>query len=203
MAESTTRAEPFSSEADLSATERLIAEEGLQALSDSDPEASAAAVRAIAIHHARHIDRLRSRMVSDTLGSTALRDWVACLVRPATDYLAALGTPSWYARFCAQVMTDPELSDLMIDAALDSPSLRTLLDNLEHCQPDLPPEIHGERAMMARMLITHMCLEMEQALAEGKPTLWSSWDHVADSLIDGLAGLWQAPAQSSADRGRA
>jgi hypothetical protein len=28
---------------------------------------------------------------------------VACLVRPLTEHLAALGTPTWYARFTAQV----------------------------------------------------------------------------------------------------
>ncbi|SEG95299.1 hypothetical protein SAMN05444920_10930 [Nonomuraea solani] len=31
-----------------------------------------------------------------------VRDWVACLVRSFTGHLAALGGPTWYARFCVQ-----------------------------------------------------------------------------------------------------
>jgi hypothetical protein len=44
---------------------------------------------------------------ADLGDSTDLRDWIACLVWPVTAHLAALGTPSWFARFLAQVMADP------------------------------------------------------------------------------------------------
>lgn len=191
MAGSTGRAGATSSELDLSTAERLLAENGAQAIADAGTRAEL--VRAIMRKHATQIDKLRARMVADATGSTELRDWVSCLVRPVIEYLDASGSPTWYARFCAQLTTDSALADIEIDASLDSPSLRSLLDNLERCLPELPPEVHGERAMMARYLILHTCVEREQALAEGAPTLWSSWDHAANSLIDGIVGLWQGP----------
>ncbi|MFG2138450.1 hypothetical protein [Streptomyces sp. NPDC048650] len=52
-----------------------------------------------------------------------MRDWVACLVRPGTEHLAELGSPTWYGRFAAQVMTDPVLREVMIDETF-GPSVR-------------------------------------------------------------------------------
>ncbi len=48
-------------------------------------------------------------MLAEIGDSTELRDWVACAVRPITEHLDALGHPSWYARFIAQVTADPAL----------------------------------------------------------------------------------------------
>ncbi|MFI9838823.1 hypothetical protein ACIHFD_17440 [Nonomuraea sp. NPDC051941] len=45
---------------------------------------------------------------------------------------------------------------------------------------------------MARHLIAQMCVERERALAEGTPTRHPSWDDLASSLIDAIAGLWRA-----------
>ena len=84
------------------------------------------------------MERLRLRMLAEIGGSADVRDWVACLVRPVTDHLAALGSPTWYARFSAQVMTDPALREIMIEESLASPSLRQNLDGLTGCLPRCP-----------------------------------------------------------------
>ena len=42
--------------------------------------------------HAEQIERVRVRMLNEIGDSPNLRDWVACLVRPSAEHLAALGT---------------------------------------------------------------------------------------------------------------
>ena len=54
--------------------------------------------------------------------STELRDWVECLVLPLTDHLTALGNPTWYARFAAQVMADPAYHKTVTRDALALPA---------------------------------------------------------------------------------
>jgi AcrR family transcriptional regulator len=107
-------------EALLAAAERLFAERGVYAVGNRQVSeaaghgnnaavtyhfgAKADLVRAIARKHADQIERTRERMLADIGDSTVLRDWVACLVRLVTEHLHALGSPTWYARFTAQVM---------------------------------------------------------------------------------------------------
>ncbi|MER7687248.1 TetR/AcrR family transcriptional regulator [Streptomyces sp. NPDC097610] len=170
-----------------------------------DPATRAELACGITAEHARQIQRLRAPMVAAADGSTELRDWVDCLVRPVTQHLDQLGSPTWYARFCAQLLKEPLLHDTTLDVSLAaSPALPSLLQGLERCLPELSAQTHFERATMARHLIVHVCAERESALAEGSPTLWSSWDSAAACLVDGVTGLWQAPvARSPADRGTA
>src|SRR5215468_1609590 len=110
-------------EAILSAAEWLLAERGMYAVSNRQmSEAAGQGNNAAACHHfgtrtallraiestpREPMEELRARMLGDIGDSTELRDWVGTLVRPLTDHLAALGTPSWYARFAAQAMADP------------------------------------------------------------------------------------------------
>src|SRR5581483_6444595 len=107
-------------EAILTAAERLFAEHGVFAVSNRQVSEAAGQgnnaavgyhfgtktdlVRAIEQRHRVPIERLRQDMVTETMRSAAddMRSWVACLVRPLTDHLAALGNPTWYARFAAQ-----------------------------------------------------------------------------------------------------
>ena len=46
------------------------------------------------------------------------------------DFLAALGNPSWYARFAAQVMTDPAYYNIVVKDALTSESLVQVIDGI-------------------------------------------------------------------------
>jgi Tetracyclin repressor-like, C-terminal domain len=118
---------------------------------------------------------------------------VACLVRPLTDHLAALGNPTWYARFAAQVMTDPAYYNIVVKDALSSESLVQVIDGINRCLPDLPIDVQVERNLMARNLLMHTCAERERAMAAGASVPSPSWQAAGSSLIDAVVGLWLAP----------
>src|SRR4029078_9491368 len=82
-------------------------------------------LRAIESKHRAPIEELRGRMLAGVEGSSELRDWVVTLVLPLTDHLAALGNPSWYARFAAQAMADPAHRQGVTKDVLASPALAT------------------------------------------------------------------------------
>ncbi|WP_461026721.1 TetR/AcrR family transcriptional regulator [Streptomyces sparsus] len=203
-------------EAILAAGERLFAEHGVHAVANRQISEAAGQgntgavnyhfgtktdlVRAIARRHAEQIEQIRARLVTEAGTSTDLRDWVACLVRPVTEHMEALGSPTWYARFSAQVVADPALYEIIAEGPLASPSLQQLLSNLNACLPALPPEVHASRGLMARHLIVQMCVERERALSTGRPLSWPSWNDTATGLIDAIVGLWTAPVTES--RGR-
>jgi AcrR family transcriptional regulator len=193
----------------LVAAERLFAEHGVVAVSNRQISEAAGQgnntavgyhfgtktdlVRAILRRHTEDIERIRTRMVADAAGATNLRDWVACLVRPTTEHLAALEGPTWFARFAAQVMTDPELRTIPAEESLTNPSLPHIIDELNRCLPELPAPVRAERDEMARLLIVQVTAERERALAEGAPTPRSSWHEAATGLIDAITGLLLAP----------
>ncbi|MDN3026004.1 TetR/AcrR family transcriptional regulator [Streptomyces sp. S.PB5] len=189
------------------AAERLFAERRLVAVSHGRPDEATAQgaigsagyhfgtkadlVRAIVRSHGERIDRIRVRILAETGDSADLHDWVSCLVRPVTEHLAVLGSPSWYARFSAQVMTDPALRDIAEFAP--SPALKQILDGLRRCRTGLPAEVHAERAAMARQLIVHVCAEREGVLALNTMRPRPCWRDTATSLTDAIVGLWLAP----------
>ncbi|MBO4258747.1 TetR/AcrR family transcriptional regulator [Streptomyces griseorubiginosus] len=214
MASRTARAEQVSAtrELILTAAERLFAERGVNAVSNRQVSEAAGQgnntavgyhfgtkadlVRAIVRKHATRIEEIRARLLAGIGDSTDVRDWVDCLVRPVPEHLGALGGPTWYARFCAQVVTDPALHEILVEESLASPTLRQIIDGLTRCLPELPPEVRAERAEMARHLIVHMPAERERAIAENRATPRANWDDAASGLADALVGLWLAPISS-------
>ncbi|MHA6624916.1 TetR family transcriptional regulator [Pseudonocardia sichuanensis] len=193
----------------LTTAERLYAEHGVFAVSNRQVSEAAGQgnnaavgyhvgtkldlVRAIARKHAAQIERLRVQRLAAIRDPADVREWVACLVRPSTEHLAETDGPTWFARFGAQTMTDPVLREIMVEESLSSPSLQQIVDGLDRCLPDMPPEVRRERGDMARQLMVHMLAERERALAEGTATPRASWHDAATGLIDAIVGLWQAP----------
>lgn len=194
----------------LDAAERLFAEHGLYAVSNRQVSEAAGQgnnaavgyhfgtktdlVRAIVNKHSRQIEGYRAELLERVDGSTDVRDWVTCLVRPSTTHLAALGTPSWYARFNAQVLTDPSLRPIVFSEASEaSPSLEKLLAGLGTTVGELSPDLRQVRADMGRALLVQMCAERELRLAESGPDGTTSWDDFGTDLIDAIVGLWTAP----------
>ena len=206
-------------EAILTAAERLFAEHGVFAVSNRQVSEAAGQgnnaavgyhfgtktdlVRAIEHKHAIPVEKLREQRVAEITGaagsatsgthSTELRDWVCCLVLPLTDHLTALGNPTWYARFAAQVMADPAYHKTVTRDALALPALVQVLEGINRCLPDLPGEVRIQRNIMGRNLLMHTCAEYERALAEGSPLPLTSWRAAASGLIDAIVGLWHAP----------
>ncbi|RKS09319.1 TetR family transcriptional regulator [Nocardiopsis sp. Huas11] len=150
-------------------------------------------VRAIVRRHTEQIDEIRHRMVARADGSTAARDWVACMVEPFAQHLDDLGPPTWFGRFSAQVMTDSAYREVMTQEALDSPPLRHAAERLKRLLPDLPPDILVERQDMVGRLMVYTIAERERTLAVGDPLPADSWARVASRLTDALTGLWLAP----------
>ncbi|ORA84952.1 TetR family transcriptional regulator [Mycobacterium malmoense] len=199
-------------EAILVAAERLYAEHGMFAVSNRQVSEAAGQgnnaavgyhfgtkadlVRAIEKKHRGPVEQLRERMVDELDDSAGMRDWVACLVRPLTDHLADLGrdgSPTWYARFAAQAMTDPAYYNIIVKGALSSPSLVQVVDGINSCLPNLPAEVRFERNIMARNLLMHTCADRERALSAGPSIHQTSWRAAASGLIDAIVGLWLAP----------
>jgi AcrR family transcriptional regulator len=193
----------------LTAAERLFAERGVYAVSNRQVSEAAGQgnntavgyhfgtkadlVRAIVRKHATRIEELRARLVAEVDDEDDVRAWVDCLVRPVLEHLAALGSPTWYARFCAQVVSDPALHRIVVEESLTSPALRKIVDGLHRCLPDLPAEVRAERGEMARHLIVHVTAERERALAENTPTHRAHWQDAATGLADAVVGMWLAP----------
>lgn len=197
----------------LAAAERLFAEHGVFAVSNRQVGEAAGQgnnfavgyhfgtkadlVRAIVRRHAEPVEHRRAWMLAEIGRSTDVRDWVACLIRPFTEHLDDLGVPTWYARFGAQVMTDPGLREIIIDEALATEPIQRVLDGLNRCLPALPVQVHLERGAMARTLMSHTCAERERALATGSPTARADWADTATGLVDAIAGMWTAPVTTT------
>lgn len=197
-------------EAILTAAERLFAEHGVFAVSNRQVSEAAGQgnnaavgyhfgtktdlVRAIEHKHAIPVEKLREQRVAEMgSDSTELRDWVECLVLPLTDHLTALGNPTWYARFAAQVMADPAYHKTVTRDALALPALVKVLEGINRCLPELPGDVRVERNIMGRNLLMHTCAEYERAFAEGSSLPLTSWRAAASGLIDAIVGLWRAP----------
>lgn len=203
----------------LESAERLFAEHGVAAVSNRQVGQAAGQgnntavgyhfgtkadlVRAIVRTHTDRLEPLWARAVEEAGDPAGTGDWIACLVRPVTRHLAHLGVPSWFARFSAQVMTDPGLRVIMTEETLTSPPLRRVLLGLRASLPDLPPPVRAEREDMTRHLIVHMCAERERALAEETATPRCSWEDTATGLVDALTGVWLAPATPAQGHDRA
>ncbi|NQW91254.1 MULTISPECIES: TetR/AcrR family transcriptional regulator [unclassified Curtobacterium] len=190
----------------LTAAERLYAEYGIAHISNRQIGEAAGQgntavvsyhfgskhelIRAILGRHQRRINELRLLELARIDGSTDVRDWIGCFVRATTTHLAALGSPTWYGRFSAQVATDPAWADIAMDEARETPSLLRIAEGIRSCLPDLPRQVRAERNAMGRILLTQMIAEHERSLERGGPRIWSDWSDVAAALTNAISALW-------------
>ena len=193
----------------LVAAERLFAEHGV--ISVSNRQISEAAgqgnntavgyhfgakpdlVRAIIRRHSTSMELRREQLLQAYAGSTALRDWVTCVVQPFTEHLASLGPPTWYARFAAQLLTEPRLRELAIAEMQEAPMLRAVVAGLNDCLPALSPEVRADRGEMAHTLLVHLCAQRERGLPADAGKAAEVWSATAAGLIDAIEGLFRAP----------
>lgn len=198
--------------------ERLFAEQGVAAVSnrqvsEAGGQANNSAVAyhfgtkgdlvlAVVRRHAPAIEQRRAERLTALRGSQELRDWLDCLVRPLTEHLDSLGSPSYYARFIAQATTDPTYRQLVIDETGTSASMQETIEGLTRLLPVLPAEVRAERSEMSRHLIVHLCAERERALQVGAATPRATWEAAAVGLVDALVGLWRAPYTAVKDLGK-
>ncbi|AYJ52084.1 TetR/AcrR family transcriptional regulator [Rhodococcus sp. P1Y] len=196
-------------EAIMTEAERLFAELGVFAVSNRQVSEAAGQgnnaavgyhfgtkadlIHAIVKKHMARVDAIRIRHLDERGASKDLRDWLTCLVRPSTDHLAELGNPTWYARFSAQILTDPNLRIIMQDESLASPALQRTLAGMRRCIPDLPSDVRASRGEMARTLMIHVIADQERLMADQRTEKAPTWDEVGTNLIDALFGLWHAP----------
>ena len=194
----------------LSVAERLFAEQGVFAVSNRKISEAAGLgnttavnyhfgtktdlILAIAASHGARIEKQRAQLMAKVEGSTDLRDWVACMVQPSTSHLKDLGNPSWYARFNAQILTDPHLRVLVYEEGWKvSPSFQTLMAGFASVVTDYPIHVRRMRADIARHLMVHMCAERELLLSREPAPVTSTWDRFAVDLVDAIVAVWQVP----------
>jgi AcrR family transcriptional regulator len=199
-------------EAILLAAEQLLAEGGLDNVSHRQISAAAGQgnvaavnyhfgtttdlVRAIVARHALAIERLRLPRLDSVRGSTDIAAWLSCVVHPIAEHLEALGSPTWWARFSGQLLTDPQYRCELMDGVMGLASLQEAVQGLMACLPNVPDHVRAERRDMTRLLAVHVFAEREAALARGLPTARDDWRHCADGLVDAAVGLWLAPVGS-------
>ncbi len=192
--------------------ERLFAEHGVEAVSNRQVSEAAGQsnnsavgyhfgtkddlVLAIVRRHFEPVEQRRSELIAQLTGSPDLRDWVTCLVRPMTEHLAALGIPSWYARFTAQVTAHPSWRALVSTEAARSSAMQRNIDGIFRRVPKLPEDVRQERSDMIRLMLVHLCAERERALHEGTAPPHSTWASTAAGLVDAIVGVWLAPVST-------
>jgi AcrR family transcriptional regulator len=197
----------------LLAAEQLLAEGGLDNVSHRQISAAAGQgnvaavnyhfgtttdlVRAIVAKHATAIEKLRLAQLESVRGSTDIADWLRCLVHPIAEHLETLGNPTWWARFSAQLLTDPQYRSELVGGVIGLASLQEGVQGLMACLPNVPDPVRAERRDMTRMLAVHVFAERETALARGLPTARDDWRGCADGLVDAAVGLWLAPVSGA------
>lgn len=194
----------------LDAAERLFAEYGIAAVSSRQIAEAALQsnnsavgyhfgsknnlVLAIARCHEQAMDRRRRELVTIARGSANLYHHVGCLVLPFTDHLAELGNSSSYARFAAQLVTNPALHNQMLAEAASSSAVRSVIVALDALLPRVPLPVILTRGRMAYGALVYTCAEKEGVLArQADADAVRTWTSTGSVLIDAFAGLITAP----------
>lgn len=190
----------------LRAAERLYAERGISEVSNRQVAEAAGQrnnsavgyhigtkddmVRAISQHHTRATHDRGAELADRAARTGELRDYIACMVSPYVEYLAAQGVPGWTARFVAQVASDPKYADHTIWGPDVTEVYGDAISVVCAAAP-LSPRVRRLRTRMVRTLLVHTCAaeETEAARTGAAP----DWESVGEILVDAIAGLLLAP----------
>jgi AcrR family transcriptional regulator len=148
---------------------------------------------AIVRSHAADIELRRTTLLAALEPPVDLRAWLAIVVRPITDHLEALGTPSFYARFVAQATSSPTLGPLLHDETVAASTMHAPFREVMRMLAGLPKHVLEERTDMTRHIVVSVCAERERALHLALPTPRKTWADAACGIVDALTGLWLAP----------
>ncbi|GAA3254681.1 TetR/AcrR family transcriptional regulator [Nonomuraea helvata] len=150
-------------------------------------------IQAILARHAAAIDEHRIPMVAalEASGEVSLRRWITCILTPHIEHHIELGTPSWYGRFLAQAVVEPSLREHATQASMRTPSFQRL-EKLWPPRQDRDPDLSAQYRAMIRLLVVHMCAELEGDLASGLVAVADaeqSWRRLGEHLITAVCGL--------------
>jgi len=126
-----------------------------------------------------------------------LRALVEAFVEPFAEEVGR-GT-SHYARFVAQVVSDPDLATF---SALDRDAmagLRAVVERIAAVLADLPAAIRNERLALAGTLLVHALADRERVPRARRPAATPAPVLVAD-LVDTIVGVLRAPVSPDTAR---
>jgi len=196
----------------MSAAERLFAERGLDAVSNRQISEAAGQANnyAVGYHfgsradlltallesHQEPLDVIRARTVEDLGDEPGLRDWLRCLVQPQLEYIDTRPGPCYFGQFWLAMATTPSTAELLYREAAKSRPLSTTLNGMYGSLPALPEEAIRVRNLMSQNSLIATYADFERRRNELGASDSSSWQGFSDSMVDGLLGLWSAPASS-------
>lgn len=152
-------------------------------------------LRATLTSHNIPIERLRRRCLAEVGPEPGVRDWLRCLVGPEVEYLVAeLGPPSYFARFFAQVSSDPSATVVLYEETARSEVLMTILDRFYATLPTLSDDVLEVRNNLTRHMIVNALADIERAGEAEAGASSRTWQHQRDLVVDALTGMWLAPA---------
>ncbi|AKK25498.1 hypothetical protein AB431_00860 [Mycobacterium sp. EPa45] len=150
-------------------------------------------VREIDVRHVEEVERKLRGNLADVGDVGGLDDWLACLVGAVVGHLSDLGAHSCYARFVAKAMSEPVYQDVLMEDALSSTSMRTVIARIKLALAYLPDGVRAHRALMNRMLLLQTLAEHELILAGAGSDVTYQWITLGHNLVDAMIGVWQAP----------
>ncbi|WP_232716910.1 TetR/AcrR family transcriptional regulator [Gordonia metallireducens] len=197
----------------ISAAEELIALHGVSAVSSRQISKAAGQgnnyavghhfgskddlIRATLTTHNIPLDRLRRKALAEIGPDPKVRDWIRCLVCPEIEYLGELGAPTYFARFFANVSSDPATTILLYEQMGDSEPLLAILEGFYGALPQFSDPVLEIRNNMTRHIIVNTLADIERAAEDaarpGSERTVTAWEHQCDIVVDALTGMWLAP----------
>ncbi|GED99159.1 TetR/AcrR family transcriptional regulator [Gordonia crocea] len=140
------------------------------------------------------IERARRKMVDELGEDAGPRDWLRCLVRPQLEFMGTTPGHTPYGVFCMQMAADPTTNGLLYDQAAQWPALLDVIEGTYRAIPDLPAKAVEVRTLIMRNVLITTFADFERVRNQDDPPDTESWRTFVDAMVDGLFGLWTAPA---------